>query len=92
MGKYKNDTRVVLTLDAGGNSMRFAAMRGEEFIIVPITLPSNANDLDLCLETIVTGFKTVIKPEFKDPAATAVCKDCHLCADNCPTGALKIIG
>ncbi len=60
MGKYKNDTRVVMTLDAGGNSMRFAAMRGEEFIIVPITLPSNANDLDLCLQTIVTGFKTVI--------------------------------
>ena len=38
------------------------------------------------------GFKTVIKPEFKDPAATAVCKDCRLCAENCPTGALKIIG
>ena len=37
------------------------------------------------------GFKTVIKPEFKDPAATAVCKDCRLCAENCPTGALKII-
>ena len=37
------------------------------------------------------GFKTVIKPEFKNPAATAVCKDCRLCAENCPTGALKII-
>ena len=34
----------------------------------------------------------LIKPEFQNPAATAVCKDCHLCADNCPTGALKIIG
>ena len=40
--------------------MRFSAMKGEEFIIEPITLPSNANDLDLCLETMVTGFKTVI--------------------------------
>ena len=38
------------------------------------------------------GFKTVIKPEFQKPGATAVCKDCHLCADNCPTGALKVIG
>ena len=37
------------------------------------------------------GFKTVIKPEFKDPAATAVCKDCRLCAENCPTGALRIV-
>lgn len=40
--------------------MRFSAMKGEEFIIEPITLPSNANDLDLCLETMVTGFKIVI--------------------------------
>ena len=38
------------------------------------------------------GFKTVIKPEFKDPACTGACKDCRLCAENCPTGALKIIG
>ena len=60
MGKYKNDARVVLTLDAGGNSLRFNAMKGEEFILETITLPSNANDLDLCLETMVTGFKTVI--------------------------------
>lgn len=60
MGKYKNDARVVLTLDAGGNSLRFNAMKGEEFILDTITLPSNANDLDLCLQTMVTGFKTVI--------------------------------
>ena len=60
MGKYKNDARVVLTLDAGGNSLRFNAMKGEEFILDTITLPSNANNLDLCLETMVTGFKTVI--------------------------------
>lgn len=60
MGKYKNDKRVVLTLDAGGNSLRFNAMKGEEFILDTITLPSNANNLDLCLETMVTGFRTVI--------------------------------
>ncbi|MBO7396919.1 MAG: ROK family protein [Bacteroidales bacterium] len=60
MGKYKNDSRVVLTLDAGGTNMVFGAMRSEEYIIDPITLPSNANDLDLCLETMVTGFRSVI--------------------------------
>ena len=60
MGKYKNDKRVVLTLDAGGNSLRFNAMKGEQFILDTITLPSNANNLDLCLETMVTGFKNVI--------------------------------
>ncbi len=37
------------------------------------------------------GFATVIKPEFEGDAA-ARCKDCHKCADLCPTGALKILG
>ncbi|MCF0228229.1 MAG: FAD-dependent oxidoreductase [Parasporobacterium sp.] len=37
------------------------------------------------------GFKSVIKPEFNDPAVIAGCRDCHLCADACPTGALKIL-
>ncbi|MBR4614114.1 MAG: molybdopterin oxidoreductase, partial [Kiritimatiellae bacterium] len=38
------------------------------------------------------GFTTVIKPEFRDAAATAGCAECHLCVDNCPTGALRLIG
>ena len=38
------------------------------------------------------GFKTVIKPEFNDPKSIGVCRNCHKCADACPTGALKIIG
>ncbi len=38
------------------------------------------------------GFKTVIKPEFENTDAVAVCKDCRKCAEICPTGALKIIG
>ena len=37
------------------------------------------------------GFKTVIKPEFDNPDTVSVCKACHMCADLCPTGALKIL-
>ena len=38
------------------------------------------------------GFKTVIKPSFRNPAAVDACRTCGLCEKNCPTGALKIIG
>ena len=37
------------------------------------------------------GFGTVVKPEFNDPARIAGCADCHLCVDECPTGALKLL-
>ena len=38
------------------------------------------------------GFGTVIKPEFRDSAVIECCKDCKVCAEACPTGALKILG
>ena len=38
------------------------------------------------------GFRTVIKPEFDNPDTVAGCMDCNMCADLCPTGALKILG
>ena len=37
------------------------------------------------------GFTTVVKPEFRDAAATAGCAECHLCVDSCPTGALRLL-
>ncbi len=37
------------------------------------------------------GFQTIIRPEFQGTDAVAGCKDCHKCADLCPTGALKIL-
>lgn len=69
MTNYKTDSRIVLTLDAGGTNMVFGAMRGGEFIVEPITLPSNANNLDLCLDTMVVGFESVINKLSEKPSA-----------------------
>ncbi len=37
------------------------------------------------------GFDTVINPEFNSSDIISGCRDCHLCVDICPTGALKLI-
>lgn len=50
------DKRTVMTLDAGGTNFVFTAIQGNEQILEEITLPSNADDLDRCLSTIVEGF------------------------------------
>lgn len=43
---YRYDNRVVITLDAGGTNLVFGAMQANKFIVDPITLPSNADNLD----------------------------------------------
>ena len=74
MSDIKNDSRVVMTLDAGGTNMVFGAMRGGEFCCEPITLPSNADNLDRCLGTMVEGFNR-IKEELGEekPVAISFC-------------------
>ena len=57
---YRYDNRVVITLDAGGTNLVFGAMQANKFIVDPITLPSNADNLDKCLATMVEGFQAVI--------------------------------
>lgn len=69
MANFKTDSRIVLTLDAGGTNMVFGAMRGGEFIVEPITLPSNADVLDKCLDTMVTGFQAIIDKLEEKPSA-----------------------
>jgi len=54
-----NDERVVLTLDAGGTNFVFSAIKGGSEMIKPIQKPSNADDLKLCLITIIEGFEEV---------------------------------
>lgn len=57
--KYTRDSRIVLTLDAGGTNLIFSAFRGNRIIGDPVTRPTPALDLDQCLKTIVQGFETV---------------------------------
>lgn len=69
---YKNDNRVVVTLDAGGTNLVFSAMRGYEFIVDPITYPSESKDLDKCLRTMLRGFREVIaKLDGETPVAVS---------------------
>jgi glucokinase len=56
---YRDDARCVMTLDAGGTSFRFSAIRGGGPVTETITEPSRAGDLDRCLATIVDGFARI---------------------------------
>lgn len=66
---YKFDKRIVITLDAGGTNFVFGAMQSNDFIVDPITMPSNAHDLDLCLSTMVSGFEQIIAKLDQKPVA-----------------------
>ena len=66
---YNTDPRTVVTLDAGGTNFVFGAMKGCEFVTEPLTMPSRAHDLDLCLETMVEGFQTIINRLEERPVA-----------------------
>ena len=56
---YKNDKRVILTLDAGGTNFVFSAMRGGREIVEAYTLPSMAASLGDCLNQLVKGFEHI---------------------------------
>lgn len=66
---YQFDSRVVVTLDAGGTNFVFGAMQSNEFIIKPITLPSLSENLDECLAQLVKGFTKVIDKIKTKPVA-----------------------
>jgi glucokinase len=53
---HAHDQRVVMTLDAGGTSFRFSAIRGNVAVTEGIVTPSNADDRTRCLATLVDGF------------------------------------
>lgn len=64
-----NDQRIVLTLDAGGTNFVFSAIQNCQHIVKPISLPSNGDDLNKCLQTMVDGFQRVREALTVEPVA-----------------------
>ena len=63
------DKRIVMTLDAGGTSFRFSAMRGNQSVTETIVMPSVGDQLDRCLANLVEGFARVKKQCPEPPVA-----------------------
>ena len=56
-GRYMDDPRAVLTLDAGGTNLVFGAVRGGREIVPPVTLSAAAGTIDEFLQLLITGFR-----------------------------------
>jgi glucokinase len=63
------DSRIVMTLDAGGTNFRFAAIRANKLVTEIVAMPSNGDQLDRCLANLVEGFSRIKKQCPKPPAA-----------------------
>ncbi len=61
MTKPETDSRIVMTLDAGGTNFKFSAVRGNEAVTQAFSVPSNGDNLEACLATLVEGFERVRK-------------------------------
>ena len=66
---FENDRRIVMTLDAGGTTLSFGALRGAEILVEGVTLPSEGDHLERCLAAIVRGFESVKRALPAPPAA-----------------------
>ena len=56
---YKNDDRIVLTLDAGGTNFVFSAMQAYEQIVEPLRVAAVTDNVEKCLETLYHGFAEI---------------------------------
>ena len=71
--EYKNDTRTILSLDAGGTNFDFLAVRGGEMISKGVRLPASADTLEDILKMIIQGFEQVKEQAGEAPAAISFC-------------------
>lgn len=66
---YKTDSRIVMTLDAGGTNLVFSAIRGGEEIVEPVHIPSTPKCLESTLNNLVEGFSRVQEMLSEPPVA-----------------------
>ena len=66
---YKEEQRIIMTLDAGGTNFVFSAIAGGKEIVEPFVLPSVPTHIDHCLKNIVTGFHHILKLLPETPVA-----------------------
>jgi len=66
---FDADSRVVMTLDAGGTSFRFSAIRACKPVVNTITMPAAIDDLKDCLMRLVEGFRRIQASCPEPPAA-----------------------
>lgn len=60
---------LILTLDAGGTNFTFSAIQNSRVTGHSFSLPSNAHDLDLCLQSLKKGFTQLIESIDQHPDA-----------------------
>lgn len=56
---WEHDPRTVLTVDAGGTSFVFSALRSGREIAGPVTVPSEGSHPDACLASLAAGLEEV---------------------------------
>jgi glucokinase len=69
MPDFSQDSRVVMTLDAGGTNFVFSAMQANRPVIESFSLPSSADHLERSLRTLIDGFQRVREAVPQPPVA-----------------------
>jgi glucokinase len=67
--RFHNDPRIVLTLDAGGTTFEFSAIRGHQEVGASAVLAAEPNSLDKSLANLVRGFETIRQQLPEPPVA-----------------------
>jgi len=71
--EYNQDTRTILSLDAGGTNFDFFAVRGGDLVTDKLRFPASVDTLDDMLKMIIKGFETVSQQSGERPAAISFC-------------------